>query len=153
MSESPEDWSFFLWRRRLEQKLRSELLDITSLPYEFRAFTRLYELPKQMNRSFTDFVFLRLDLNLENYLLEEGLQAFSTWACKAALGSIVLVLFFTQRTVVLSKLEMDAVSDDFEPIDAILAVKASHLSLLSKISLDPLRLDSLFALVIYVLTT
>jgi hypothetical protein len=48
---------------------------------------------------------------------------------------------------------MDAVSDDFEPIDAILAVKASHLSLLSKISLDPLRLDSLFALVIYVLTT
>ena len=73
MSESPEDWSFFLWRRRLEQKLHSELLDITSLPYEFRAFTSLYKLPKQMNRSFTDFVFLRLDLNLENHLLEEGL--------------------------------------------------------------------------------
>jgi hypothetical protein len=48
-------------------------LDITSLPYEFRAFTSLYKLPKQMNRSFTDFVFLRLDLNLENHLLEEGL--------------------------------------------------------------------------------
>jgi hypothetical protein len=93
-------------------------------------------------------VLLRQDLNFKDYWLQESLEPPRDrgllWRYVVHLGWCL-----TKLTVVLAKLEMNTIPDNFEFMNSKLVVEVSHLCLLANVRFGPVRLDCLLALVVY----
>lgn len=151
MTQCPQDGSLLLRARRIQKQLLPELVDVIAALDQFHSLLGFDELTEEVTRSLDHLVFLRKNLNFENDLLQEGLQSLAgNRALVDGLALCVesLVCFLTELTVVLAELEMHSIPNDLELMSSKLVVHVSYLSLFADISLDPLRLHGLLALMI-----
>lgn len=156
MAQCPQDRSFLLRAGGILKQLLPEYVDVITAFDQFHSLLGFDELTKEVARGLDHLVFLWKNLDFEYYLLQEGLQSLA--GNRALVGTFTLsaeslVCLLAEFAVVLAKLEMHSIPNDLELVSSKLIVHVANLGLFADISLDPLRLHGLLALMINKLTT